>query len=32
MAREQQLLAALSAQELRQLNALLRKVILSFDQ
>jgi DNA-binding MarR family transcriptional regulator len=32
MAREQQLLSALSAQELRQLNALLRKVILSFDQ
>jgi hypothetical protein len=31
MAREQQLLSALSAEELRQLNGLLRKVILSFD-
>jgi DNA-binding MarR family transcriptional regulator len=31
MAREQQLLSALSAEELRQLNGLLRKVILSSD-
>src|SRR6187551_781436 len=32
MAREQGLLSALSAAELKQLNALLRKVILSFDR
>jgi DNA-binding MarR family transcriptional regulator len=32
MAREQHLLSALTAEELRQLNALLRKVILSFDR
>lgn len=31
MARDQQLMSALGAEELRQLNALLRKVILSFD-
>jgi hypothetical protein len=32
MAREQELLSALSTAELKQLNALLRKVILSVDR